>query len=410
MSAFPAIAQAIDADVALWPDFNAFCDMGGRMAGAGGDEAAAGYAMRALAAMGARVGRADVVFPSWRATVATLAADDGESLACRALLRSADTPIEGLRAPVLDLGRGTPEDFAVAGERVRGRIALVRHEYPFSATHVHRRRKYDAAVAAGAAGFVIANPEGGVLSGSSGRAPGGHGIPSAYTDAAGLARLAASGERGATLAIRGVEQPGTAPIVVADFPGASDEWVVLSAHLDGHDLAESALDDATGLAAALAIARAMAPHLARASRGLRVCLFSAEEWGLAGSAKYLEDLHADDRARIKLNVNLDTVAGDDVLTALTSGFTALEPLIARAAATAGVPIGTHLPLMSNSDHANFARAGIPALRLIAGFDRPASNVRHILSALDRRDLIAEADLRRAARAAAAICALGVGLA
>jgi len=42
---------------------------------------------------------------------------------------------------------------------------------------------------------------------------------------------------------------------------------------------------------------------------------------------------------------------------------------------AGLPIATHLPLMANSDHANFAANGIPALRLIAGFNAPNSNLR-----------------------------------
>src|SRR3546814_3764481 len=57
-----------------------------------------------------------------------------------------------LVAPVLDLGQGRADDFARAGDQVRGKLVLVRHEYPFTPQHVHRRRKYDMAVQAGAAG------------------------------------------------------------------------------------------------------------------------------------------------------------------------------------------------------------------------------------------------------------------
>jgi hypothetical protein len=58
---------------------------------------------------------------------------------------------------------------------------------------------------------------------------------------------------------------------------------------------------------------------------------------------------------------------------------------AETAALAGLPVATHLPLMANSDHANFAAHGIPALRLIAGFNAPDSNLRLLLTAADTRD-------------------------
>ena len=110
---------------------------------------------------------------------------------------------------------------------------------------------------------------------------------------------------------------------------------------------------------------------------------------------------------MKLNLNLDTVAGDDQLTALISGFPRLAPFVASAACAAGVPLDCHLPLMPNSDHANFAARGIPALRLLAGFDRPDSRVNNILSAGDRRPVVAEQELRQALRATIALSWLGL---
>jgi Zn-dependent M28 family amino/carboxypeptidase len=209
--------------------------------------------------------------------------------------------------------------------------------------------------------------------------------------------------------VSGSETAGRAPVVVADFPGKTADLVVLSAHLDGHDLAESALDNATGVAVAMTVASALGPLASRAELGLRVCLFSAEEWALAGSAKYLEAMSSSERSRLRLNVNLDTLGGDDKLTALISGFTMLEDLVTGASVGSGVPIAIYLPLMSNSDHANFARAGIPALRLVAGFNRPESRVRHILSAHDRREQVREHELRNAAIAAESVVALGMRL-
>lgn len=101
-----------------------------------------------------------------------------------------------------------------------------------------------------------------------------------------------------------------------------------------------------------------------------------------------------------LNINLDSLAGSPRLTPLTSGFDALAPFVDRAAA--GRHVGLHLPLMSNSDHANFAAQGIPAMRLIAGFDEPQSALRLLLTPADKRGLVDEEVLRAATQTAGVI--------
>ena len=55
--------------------------------------------------------------------------------------------------------------------------------------------------------------------------------------------------------------------------------------------------------------------------------------------------------------------------------------------------------MANSDHANFAAHGIPAVRLIAGFDAPDSNLRLVLTAADTRDKVRPDELDQALRIA-----------
>ena len=156
------------------------------------------------------------------------------------------------------------------------------------------------------------------------------------------------------------------------------------------------------MAAALAVARALAPHAGSFRRGLRLAFFSAEEWALTGSRVYLAAMSEAERRAIALNVNLDSVAGAGALTALCSGFAKVGDLVRDATNRAGVPVGVYQPLMTNSDHANFAAHGIPALRLVAGFNDPTSNIRHVLTAADTRDKVDLCDLRRATLAAAAI--------
>src|SRR5260370_37599076 len=97
------------------------------------------------------------------------------------------------------------------------------------------------------------------------------------------------------------------------------------------------------------------------------------------------------------NINLDSVGGASGLTAFTSGFERLDAWVKATTARADLPIATHLPLMANSAHANFAAHGIPAVRLIAGFDAPDSNLRLVLTAADTRDKVHPGALAYAVR-------------
>jgi aminopeptidase YwaD len=387
----------------MWADFQALCDLGGRVAGSASEAAATAFARERLAAVpGAKVRDDPVDYPGWRCRTAQLTgATTGVAFQCAPLLGTASAP--GIVAEVLDLGLGGREDFERHADRIRGRIVMVRHEYPFASAHLHRRVKLSMAQQMGAVGFLIAHPEGGVgaVSGSSGR-NGGAGIP-----ALGIGVEAAEAFRGlpdgtlpvARMVIDGDDHPARTCMLVADLPGRGPDWVVVSAHIDGHPHGESAMDNATGVAVALALARLLAPHLSECPRGLRICLFSAEEWGLIGSRIWLEQMDEAERRSMVINLNLDAVGGAYGLTALTSGFERLDAWVKATAARADLPIATHLPLMANSDHANFAAHGIPAVRLLAGFDAPDSNLRLVLTAADTRDKVHPDELDQALRIA-----------
>jgi len=282
----------------------------------------------------------------------------------------------------------------------------VRHEYPFAAGHVHRRVKLALAQQAGAAGFLIAHPERGAgpVSGSSGR-DGGPGIPALGIDAeaAEALRVSADGTRPSVRMIIDAEDVAAETrMLLLDLPGRGPDWIVVSAHLDGHPHGESAIDNATGVVVALALARALAPRIADCPRGVRLCLTSAEEWGLLGSRLWLDSMEATERRRMRLDINLDSVGGAASLTALTSGFAGLDGWVRATAARSGLSLATHLPLMANSDHANFAAHGIPALRLIAGFGEPDSHLRLLLTAADTRDKVRAEELDAALRVAIAV--------
>lgn len=388
--------------------FDTLCRFGGRLSGTPSEEQAIDYIAQALGGLGSgRLERHTFPYDGWTCREAWLEID-GARHAVQPLPGSAST--NGvLDLGVADAGRGTPDDIAALGETIAGKAVLVTHEYMFGAGHVHRSRKFDKALSLGAGAFVIANPwpdSGLVSGGTSFGEP--HAMPSlgVSRETADALRRAAEAGQTVRLMIDAENMPATSETLEWSLPAAPGQReFVVCAHVDGHAPAESAIDNASGCAVALEIAAAASARGVSGGHGLRVLFFSIEEWGLLASKAYVEAMSAEDRERMALVVNLDSVAGDDKLTAMISGFDHLAPLVKDAGAAAGLDVGIHEPLVRNSDHFNFAAAGIPAMRLIAGFEDMSSNLRHVLTSADRAELVETRQLENAFRFTANLCGL-----
>jgi hypothetical protein len=386
------LLTALSSDAGLQADWDVICECGGRLQGSAGCERAFDIVSARLAELGP-VETALTRYDGWMPEEARIVTREGAMLPCLPLVGAAET-VGWWDLDVLDLGRGTPEDIARAGAAVQGKAVLLRHEFPFGADTVHRRVKLAAAAAAGAAVVVMVQPIPGVgpVTGGANACP----APGFGISAEGAAMLMRAG--GGRFLLRASRGIATARNLILDLPGLGPERVMLSAHLDGHAPGESAMDNASGVAVLLALARAAAPLLTSLEVGLTVGVFGAEEWSLSGSRAWLGGLPSQWVAAMRANLNLDTVVGGVGLTALTSGFPGLSAAVQAADPT----IAIHEPIMVNSDHANFAAVGVPALRLIAGFGEPASPVAMLLTPGDRRAAVPEGQLGRAAAAAGRI--------
>ena len=379
-------------------DLNAVCETGGRFAGTDSEVLAREYLAKRLEDIAElapeRMPIEDMGWNRGEAFIERIS--DGKVFPCVSLVRSPVTSEDGIVADLIDIGRGTEADFETYAEAISGNLVMVRHEYMFSAETTHRRRKYDWAIDRGAAGFLIASHLPGDLpvTGSSGAIPT-RGIPAAGISAKTAASLTASDKKQVRIRIEAKSEPRRIENLILDIPGRNAEWVLLSAHIDGHHLSESAMDNGTGLAAVLNALRAVLPCADTFERGLRIGFFTVEEWALAGSAAYVDNMSDAAREAIKLNINLDSVAGDPQVTALTSGFEKAETWMINQAAGIGQKLEAHRPLMQNSDHYNFARHGIPAARLVAGFNKPNSNLKYVLTPADNRDKIDAVDMAHA---------------
>ncbi|RIJ76402.1 hypothetical protein D1871_13365 [Nakamurella silvestris] len=392
----------------LVDDLHDLCDTGGRVAGTDSELAARALLKDKLRQIS---DTATIhTFPvSGRVTldhsVQLIDATGPVTLQTTALLNSpaTDGPID---LEVVDLGRGTRGDFEAAASLIPGRAVLVRHEFPFTTGHIHRGIKYGWAVEAGAAAFLIANnlPDVGPISGSGGSGVDSDipGIGMSYESGRRLATAAARGQAGIRIDLTSEQRSWTAENLVLDLPGRTDEVITLTAHYDGHSLGESAMDNGSGIAVVLEVARRLQPVVSQLRRGIRVLFFTFEEWSLTGSERYLEDLSEEEKALIRFNINVDTPVGHPRLNVLTAGDADLEELARRTGAAGGAPVGVVRAPTSNSDHYNFLRAGIPAARLIGGYDDPTAVSRYLLSAADTRDKVEPADLRAAAMSTAVL--------
>lgn len=186
--------------------------------------------------------------------------------------------------------------------------------------------------------------------------------------------------------------------VIADLPGSTSELVVIGAHLDSTSIgdlapggihvhataaAPGANDDASGIAAVLAIAEVLAAHAGPLRRTIRFALFNAEERNMAGSADHVKRL-AGDNVAVAGMFQMDMIgravgqpSGWEIHAGtLAHGSEILSDLLQAAAVQLADPIaaptvftGTGDYAAYVSDHAGFAAEGYPAV-LVSERDLP----------------------------------------
>mgnify|MGYP000625112830 FL=1 len=343
-----------------WDHLESLVDIDHRMAGSDGERAGLELTRDALADAGARDARIDdFEIQGWeRGDSAIRDGDDpvasGQN-ACVALPRSPSGEATG---EFVDLGYGVPEDFD--GD-LTGTVVMVSSDTPDSVDRfVHRREKYYHAVEAGAAAFVFANHVEGTLppTGSVGTADAPIGdIPAVGVSKEAGARLARrfEGEE-LTVAVDCEASDATSGNAVAEIGPDTDEFLVVSCHVDAHDLAEGAMDNGAGTATLIEVANALASREDELDTRVRFVGFGAEEVGLVGSSRFAADVDPD---RVKAVVNVDSNVFGRTLTLDHHGFDALAAAGERVSDRFDHPIALAGELVPHSDHWPFVERGIP---------------------------------------------------
>jgi Zn-dependent M28 family amino/carboxypeptidase len=188
-----------------------------------------------------------------------------------------------------------------------------------------------------------------------------------------LARSAQAGTVRVRIALSVVTRRARAVNVIADLPGRRGGVILLGAHLDSVATGPGINDNGSGSALVLEIARQARRLGVRRARGLSFAFWGAEELGLVGSSAYMRSLSTRERRQILAALNFDMVGspnhgrfvydGDNA----PPGSARIERLF-RAHFAARRQSVEEVRLRGSSDHATFARAGIPVGGLFTGAD------------------------------------------
>jgi Zn-dependent M28 family amino/carboxypeptidase len=173
--------------------------------------------------------------------------------------------------------------------------------------------------------------------------------------------------------------------VIGVLPGASQEAIAYSAHLDHHGLCDpgaadpicnGAIDNATGVGELLEIARGFAA-LKHRERSVAFIFVTAEELGLHGSAWFSRHPTIPPE-QIIANLNLDQLLPAGPVREIVlrgAELSTLEANVRSAAKEMHIAVGPDpVPeenFYARSDQLNFARIGVPSACLWQGFDGDA---------------------------------------
>jgi hypothetical protein len=167
-------------------------------------------------------------------------------------------------------------------------------------------------------------------------------------------------------------------------PALAQEYVVVSAHLDGYGIGEpwhgdgiynGAFDDAAYVATLIELAETLHESGTHLKRSILFCVVTAEEKGLLGS-RYFAAHPTVPKERMVANVNLDQLRPIfplKTLTTLALEDSTMGDTVRRVAAGMDIRIQPdpepERNLLRRSDHWNFMQIGVPAVGFIFGYEK-----------------------------------------
>jgi hypothetical protein len=187
----------------------------------------------------------------------------------------------------------------------------------------------------------------------------------------------------AALTRQPIDTANLAGVVEGSDPVLKSEYIVMSAHLDhvgvgravnGDDIYNGAMDDASGVASVIETARLLKASGVRTGRSVLFLIVSAEEKGLLGS-RYFAARPTVPAGQVVADINLDMflpLYALKVIEVQGLAESSLGEAVREAAKTFGVAVQTDREPEQNrfirSDQYSFIRRGVPSLAFKFGYE------------------------------------------
>ena len=341
-------------------------------------------------------------FTAWRrgdAAQLSIIGAGSRDIPCLALPYGGQTPSEGVEASLIDIGPGSAEDVERFKDKIRGSIVFT------EASGAHRSEIYGRVTEAGAKGFILTGrapgmilPTGCVSFGSAGQIPA---VGIAYESGLLVKRLAEKyGDIKLRIHTHDSFEEGISRNVVGEIRGAKhpDELVVIGGHMDSHDVAPGAMDNASGTTCVVEAARLLSRQSAKLDRSIRFVTFGAEEVGLIGSYNHVK-IHAEDMPVIRLMLNLDCLAQSRPKGFIFHNVPGAREYVDSLRVQMNEPLPFYERVHPHSDHFPFILKGVPTAEIGGGqFNPRVNSFGH--AAGDTADKVSLIDLREESALAA----------
>ena len=394
-----------DAQTSLfaWNRLEELADVGNRMAGQAGEAAGAEIVRDAFETAGLRHPRIEEFeIPGWWRGESSLTVESPHERVhegSHQVVALPGTPAGTATGPVVDVGDGSYEEFEAKAVELDGAIAMATSDTPEHADRwLHRMEKYVNAADHGAVAFVFRNHIEGALppTGEVGynNRPGP--IPAVGVSkevGARLERYADEGDCEVTVDVDCRNEPATSRNVEASVgPEGPDEGgeaneVLVTAHVDAHDIADGANDNGAGSALVAEVGRILARDDVELDTRVRLVTFGSEEIGLWGAYHCAETT---DLAGTKCVVNLDGACSSRNLRVGTNEFEEMGSVFEAVTADLDASLSTDDTISPHGDQWAFVQEGVPAVMTSTTSEQSGRGWGHThadtLDKLDSRDL------------------------
>jgi len=317
--------KAMFADTPIEEDLRELCDqIGGRASGTAANLRAVEWGVAKFKEAGVKAYTDEFMMPGlWLEKSATARVTGALTFSPRiaAMPYSAGTPQGSMQAELINVGKGTPEDFSWAGGLIKDKFILVETEELADIDGLFREYAEAAAIEAraydaGVKGIVYMGSRKDILlyrhNASRGLANTLPMVSMARIDAQRCARALRAGESLQLTLTLDIDSGGPYPLdnVIGEIQGGDkkDEIVVIGAHLDSWDLGTGANDNGCNVAMMIDLARQMKRLGIVPRRTIRFVLWNGEEQGLYGSMGYTQK-RADEMGKHVMAMSIDIGSG-----------------------------------------------------------------------------------------------------